>query len=37
MNIYLEEVQVASVLPQLDISEKHRVLSLYEKGYSIIR
>ena len=37
MNIYLQEVQVASVLPQLDISEKHRILGLYKKGYSITR
>ena len=30
MNIYLHEVQVASVLPQFDVSEKHRILSLYD-------
>ena len=33
-NICVQEVQVASVLPQLDVSEKLRILSLYEKGYS---
>ena len=36
-NIYLQEVQVAPVLPQLDVSEKHRILSLHEKGFSITR
>ena len=36
-NIYLQEVQVASDFPRLNVSEKHRILGLYEKGHSITR
>ena len=35
-NIYLQEVQVASDFPRLNVSEKHRILGLYEKGHSVI-